>query len=320
MASVVVSAQYELPHHIWVEPSVLDASFDTFIGPVRATIYTPRRTEPTGVTIHPDLVDVPDDAWPDEDRWTTNYATFARAPMTALQRIGLELREDGRAIPQQPHHVNQPNYVAIRDVAADCMEQWFLRVADWVSVVTGQDIDHRHPVYDATTIGAGLQVWGHDSWETCGLRIMTPSPTALSLDDFQAIMGRVAELVEPPVEAQLPRDSIAAHRRHDLRKAVLDAATAVEVCLIRRISAAEIALGENCPGRGLGSRSRWLAARDPGYREPDGLTELADLRNEVIHAGASPTDSWGVGAMVQTAIDFGEAYGRPRDPRAVSTL
>lgn len=49
----VVSAEYELPHHIWVEYPALGSRFDTCIGAVRATVVTPPLAAPPRIAVIP---------------------------------------------------------------------------------------------------------------------------------------------------------------------------------------------------------------------------------------------------------------------------
>src|SRR4051812_37871935 len=98
--NAVVYAAYDLPHHIWVTYPVLDQTFETFIGPVAAKIYTPRRIGPSDLTTAPTLPCVPRTAWDPATQWTTTYAGFGTDNKTALRRIALELRQGARPIPE----------------------------------------------------------------------------------------------------------------------------------------------------------------------------------------------------------------------------
>lgn len=322
MTTVTVSAQYELPHHIWVDYSVVGSTFDTYIGPVHARIKVPHWVQPSDPPVHPNLHGVPEKAWNTEDPWATKYAGFGTDNKTALRRIGLELSERGRPIPAWHPYPENPIHTAqqvakIGGLTAACMTDWFTRVADWAEIVTGEDINHRHPIYDATTIGPGFEYWDGTKWQTGGFRAMTPTPVALTQVSFQAILDRVADFVEPPVELQLARDSIAAVRREDPRKAILDAATAVEVCIIRLVAATERATGKRCKGKdagGITPRSKWLELHNPDYAPHPKLSDLTRARNKVIHAGESAALDAATD-IVRTALTVVEEHGRPRDPR-----
>lgn len=318
---VTVPAQYQLPHHIWVDYSVIGHTFHTYIGPVRAKIIMPLRTNSsTDLTAHPHVPGAPDEAWSTEDQWSTTYAAFGTDNKTALRRIALELSEEGRPIPAYRPYPAKPTHPAqqvakLGTYTAACVEEWFKRVADWTSVVTGEDVNHRHPIYNATTIGPGFSYWAGSKWEDGGFRAMMPEPRALTRISLQAILDRVAEHEEPPIEHQLTRDSVAAFRRDDPRKAVLDAATAVEICLIRLVQDTEHATGTKCKDtKGLIPRSNWLESNASAYTADPGLKKLAKIRNAVIHAGESVTID-DADDIVRTAIAIVEEHGRSRDPR-----
>lgn len=317
---MILSAQYALPHHIWVEMDALDCRYETYIGPVRATVVTPPRVGPSDLTISPTLVGVPDEAWAVEPgsevpQWSTTYASFGTDNATGLRRIGLELREDDREVWESPQHRGQHWTAKIADVTANCIANWFLQVENWVSVVTGEDINHRQPVYDSNSIGPGLLTWRHGRWSNGGFRISTPTPNPLSQNLLRAILERVGDGDQPPIEHQLWRDSRAALVRGDTRKAVLDAATAVEVCLIDLVAKTEASTGEKHKGRrGLINRSDWVASRVEDYTPHPELKQLADLRNNTIHAGGPATYDQACSG-VRVAIATVMKHGKSPDPR-----
>ncbi len=319
----VVSAQYRLPHHLWVDYSVIGSTFDTYIGPIRVKIITPTRSSSSvAETVRPDVSGVPDDAWSPADEWSKTYAGFGTDNKTALLRIGLELSEGARTIPSYLPYPENPETEAQRSekigsITAACMDEWFTRIAEWTSVVTGEDVNPRHPVFDATVIGGGFEYWSGSSWQGGGFRFTMPEPRALTSLSLQAILDRVADFERPPLEHLLICDSVGAIRREDPRKAVLDAATAVEVCLIRLVDEVEKSTGVGCKGkdsRGLIPRSRWLEGNSASYAAEPGLAKLADARNGVIHAGDSPSHDE-VNQIVRTAIAIVGQHGRSPDPR-----
>jgi hypothetical protein len=318
--SAVVYAEYELPHHIWVTHSVLDRTFETFIGPVAAKIYTPRRTGAPDATTAPMLPGVPAEAWDPAAQWTTTYAGFGTDNKTALRRIALELRESGRPVPElYPLHATDP-HLKIQHVIENYMDEWFERVADWVTVITGEDVNPRQPVYDASPHARGLRTRSAGGWRYGGIRITTPTPPAVTDVALIAILDRVASSDQPPVEHQLRRDAIQAFVRADFRKAALDAATAVEVCLIQAIEQTERNTGQQITreerrnrDRGIVSRSNWLTKNKTGYQAHHGLKELAALRNSVIHNGAD-ADRNTARRVVETATSIVDQLGRSRDP------
>ncbi|WP_287162927.1 hypothetical protein [Rhodococcus sp. (in: high G+C Gram-positive bacteria)] len=181
--------------------------------------------------------------------------------------------------------------------------------------MTGEDINHRQPVYDSNSIGPGLLTWRHGRWSNGGFRISTPTPNPLSQNLLRAILERVGDGDQPPIEHQLWRDSRAALVRGDTRKAVLDAATAVEVCLIDLVAKTEASTGEKYKGRrGLINRSAWVASRVEDYTPHPELKQLADLRNNTIHAGGPATYDQACSG-VRVAIATVMKHGKSPDPR-----
>ena len=320
-APAVVYADYELPHHIWVTYSVLDRTFETFIGPVAAKIYTPRPTGAPEATTAPMVPGVPSEAWDPATQWTTTYAGFGTENKTALRRIALELREEERTVPElYPLHATDP-HLKIQHVVENYMDEWFEHVVDWVTVITGEDINPRQPVYDGNPHARGLRTWSDHGWQPGGFRITTPRPLAITDVALIAILDRVASSDRPPLEHQLRRDANQAFVRADFRKAALDAATAVEVCLIHAIEETARNTGQQIPreerrkrDRGIISRSNWLTENKTGYQAHDGLKELADLRNGVIHNGAD-ADRDTARRVVETANAIVDSLGGSPDPR-----
>ncbi|MGW5384018.1 hypothetical protein [Nocardia sp. NPDC003963] len=313
---LIVPAEYELPHHLWVDYDVLGSRFETNIGPVRATVVTPPdpRTSTYAELQSPDLPGVPPSAWEPDTPWTTKYASSGTRNATALRRIGLELREDGHRLSPMAGYAQDEK---IFYHATNWIAYWFAQVENWASVITGDDINHRQPTYSANTNGPGLRMWRSGQWQDGGFRLTTPHHTPIPAEFFRAILERVADGEQPPVEHQLWRDSRAALIRGDHRKAVLDAATAVESCLIAEIAEVESQTGLNYPvkrGRGLKSRSEWLEKQTSHYHPHPDLPLLADCRNEVIHAGG-PVEYEAASTAVEVAITTVLAYGRSYDPR-----
>ncbi|WP_157121742.1 SbcC/MukB-like Walker B domain-containing protein [Nocardia miyunensis] len=101
-----MSAEYQLPRHIWVDYDVLDSRFESYIGPVRATVVTPPdpRASSDLPQLAPALPGVPASAWNADVQWTHRYASVGTANATALQRIGLELRLGERPLPPAYGH------------------------------------------------------------------------------------------------------------------------------------------------------------------------------------------------------------------------
>lgn len=119
----------------------------------------------------------------------------------------------------------------------------------------------------------------------------------------------------PPTEEILSRDARAAHRRGALRRAILDAATALEIALGRHVRT-------NIERLKPGDRDRIGRPRRPptlgdyiatnadlALAVPaDKLKQVSKFRNDAAHRGEEP-GHWDTGMVVQTTIDFLAAHG-----------
>lgn len=128
------------------------------------------------------------------------------------------------------------------------------------------------------------------------------------------VMAAVRDGQEAPLEELLSRDARAAHARGFNRRAVIDAATAVEVLLAREVASR----AEELP-----AAQRNRLDRKPTFgtfidiAEVSGLkfalpfAHLRDLnkaRVEAVHHGQGPS-AWDTANLVQIAIDFLGAHG-----------
>jgi hypothetical protein len=115
----------------------------------------------------------------------------------------------------------------------------------------------------------------------------------------------------------LSRDSRAAHRRYANRRAIIDAATALEIVLGRHVRNHADQLPERQRGR-ISERTALgdyiSIAEHSGLQlavPVDRLRWLNNLRNDAAHRGAAP-GHWEPGAAVKAMIDFLSAHGRLR--------
>jgi hypothetical protein len=109
---------------------------------------------------------------------------------------------------------------------AQYINKWFNDVRTWTEVLTGQDLDPNHRVYDAEAVGAGLTFIEPPHDGALALTLTTPRVRPLRAQEWAAILGLVRDGSEPPLEWVLSRDARAAHRRTAHRRAIIDAATA----------------------------------------------------------------------------------------------
>ena len=137
---------------------------------------------------------------------------------------------------------------------------------------------------------------------------------AIRFSDFSAI-GRPDNAAL--TVAWLSRDSRAAQRRNANRRAIIDAATALEIALGRHVRGLADQLPET-QRRRISERTALgdyiSIAEHSGLQlavPVDRLRWLNNLRNDAAHRGAAP-GNWKAGEAVQVMIDFLGAHGRFR--------
>jgi hypothetical protein len=162
--------------------------------------------------------------------WVQRYSASipqSLEPATALHRIAVT-------------DVDGPTY---RDRAwftpdaqlAEYINRWFDEVRTWVEILSGQDLDPNHRVYDAEPVGAGLTFIEPPHDRALGVTLTTPHVLPLRAQEWEVILGLVPDGKEPPLEEVLSRDPRAAQRRNANRRAIIDATTALEIVLGRHV-------------------------------------------------------------------------------------
>lgn len=305
-----VRAVFELPVPIWVMCDALDVTYSTGYGNLRFRVVMPQNRPPFGGPPEIPGIDSPND---EQIMWTQEYAATIPAclePAIALQRIAVTDVE-GPAYEEKPWFTPDAQL-------AEFMNRWFDQVRTWVEIFTGQDLDPNHRVYDAELVGAGLTfIEPPLSGAVAGMRITTPHILPLSANRWEAIMGLVRDGSEAPLEEVLSRDARAAHRRHSNRRAVIDAATALEIVLGRHVRSVASQLPVKQRNR-ISARSAlgdYISIAEHSHLQiavPIAqLSWVNRLRNDAAHRGMSPNDS-DTGDAVQIMIEFLGAHGRIR--------
>ena len=339
-----VIALYELPRPIWVDYEVLGSRLPTRIGPALATVCAPTRISPAGQIGPPVLTGLPDDAltacvgerpprldaYPDfadtiDPVWATEYAATHPGRATALRVVGLELSED----PAAPLHNDTKAAIGdaelaqrytkysvteqrVPDRVAQDITGWFARLAEWLSVLTGQDLEHRHQLYDAQRIAPGFRTRIADRWQPSASSYNVPNVRPATLEEWSNALAHIGELKRPPLEWQLLLQAALAYDRGYLRRAVLDSATAVEICLARLVDTSASTSSRPSPGRD--AFSNWLKKHDRSrYAEDADFATLRNLRNKAIHNGAEP-DYAEARKAVDCAQKIAHEHGSPRRP------
>lgn len=305
-----VSAIFELPVHIWVMCDALAAKYPTGYGELRFSVVLPTDQPPLG-----GAPDVPGTAsrtelTGDQVVWAQEYAAFipeSLRPATALHRVAMTA-VDG------PVYDDHRSWLTPDNQLARYVNRWFDDVRTWVEIVTGQDLDPNHRVYDAEFDGDGLTFIKPSHDGAVGITVTTPHVRPLRAQEWAFILGLVRDGKQPPLEEVLSRDARAAHRRDANRRAIIDAATALEIALGRHVRSVADQLPPTQRQR-ISERTAlgdYIAiAEHSGLQlavPVDRLRWLSHLRNDAAHRGAAPSH-WDAGDAVQVMIDFLSAHG-----------
>lgn len=229
--------------------------------------------------------------------------------------------------PKEGHFAAERCYVRVKvESAADELEEkskrlaylirfWFYRTVDWIEVLTGQDLyEHERPYNERDNRPYGsLYLHDGDNYTDVTHRDgmwMSPWPVDESLtpERWRFSLKKASEHERPPLELLVMRDANQALMREHFRKAVVDAGSAVEIALTRRIREKlatkneahvieELLRSHPTLGRRLG------LARKLGLDLPeDAHEELVEPRNRTVHRGETP-DSLTAMAAVHVAGD-----------------
>lgn len=287
-ASEAVTAIYELPVPIWVSSAALGRAYPSGYGTVKFDVVMPQDRGPLGDVPVFDGIEVPDSLDGELVVWTTEYAADVPEefqPATALHRIVITAVE---APPDAARSWRGPD-----DQLGGVIKFWFDQVRSWAEILTGQDLDPNHRVYDAETAGAGLTFIAPPREDDLGLVLTTRIIKPVSAAEWQGILAAVRDAKEPPLERLLIRDANAAFARGFYRRAVIDAAAALELSLVRvldeRIEDLPVPQRRRLGGATLG---RYIdIAKASGFEFDvtfDDLKRLNLARNDAVHRAQAP--------------------------------
>ncbi len=306
-----VTAAYELPVPIWVTGATLGKTYPSGVAPVMFDVVMPKNEGPFGappeveVTFPPTSPEAP-------IVWAQEYGAFipeSLRPATAVHRIVIS----GVKAPVDTDRT----WRTADQQLGETIGSWFDRVRSWVEVITGQDLDPSHRVYDAEFVGDGLTFIVPPHEGSLGLVASTPRIRPISGEEWATVLAAVRDGREPPLEELLSRDARAAQRRGYYRRAAIDAATAIEVVLSRTLAG----LANELPER---QRSRLANTPMLGtlidIAEKSGIqfkVTIDDLRNlnrhriDAVHHGRSP-DALSLSQLLRTMITFLGGHGSVR--------
>lgn len=305
-----VTAIYELPVPIWVTGTVLGETFPSGYGKLRFEVAMPQDQPPVGGAPAIDGVMIPTELSDGElVAWTTEYVANipeVLQPATALRRIVITAVE----APTDPVR----SWRGPDQQLGELVGFWFNQVRTWAEIFTGQDLDPGHRVFDAETIGAGLTFIEPPHEGDLGIRLTTRDIRPVSADEWQWILAAVRDDVEPPVVELLIRDARAAFARGFYRRAIIDAAAALEIALVHTLDDRIEELPEKQRGR-LDNRPSLgvyiSIAEISGFEFEvtfEELRRLVDSRNDAAHRVQAP-NFLKTHDLLRIATDFLGSHG-----------
>lgn len=302
--SETVTAIYELPVAIWVSCAALDKTYPSGYSRVQFAVVMPQERSPVGSPPMIEGIEIPESLDGELIEWTTEYAALIPQelqPATALRRIVI-------TAVKAPSDTVESWRGPDRQLG-DCIAFWFDQVRSWVEIFTAQDLDPGHRVYDAETVGAGLTFIAPPHEGTLGVRLTTRPIQPVSRDELQWILAAVRDGREPPLECLLIRDANAAFARGFYRRAIIDAAAALEIALVRFLGERIEELPEkqrqrleNRPTLGVSIS----IAKVSGFKFEmpfEDLRRLNEARNDAVHR-AQASDYIGTFLLLRVAGDF----------------
>ncbi|GAA3525095.1 hypothetical protein GCM10022234_22540 [Aeromicrobium panaciterrae] len=197
-----VTTIYALPVPVWVTCETLGGTYPTGYGKVRFDIVMPQDAPPTGAAPIVSGVEIPDPRDGELSQWTCKYGAFipeSLKPATTLQRVVVTNVE-------APDDVTRSWNTADLQLA-EVINDWFDRVRTWAEILTGQDLDPSHRVYDAEISGTGLTFIVPPHEGSLGMTLTAPSIRPVRPEEWQRILELVRDDTEPPLEELLSRDA-----------------------------------------------------------------------------------------------------------------
>lgn len=319
MSTSELAGVYNLPVPIWVAHETFGTSSMTAFRGLPFEVRMPVRAmiEDQDVVSPPDLPGVSsDDEKLAASPWAMNYAAEPTAPSMALCRVGLICQVNENNAARSRFGDGAAASFRVGDALAQRIESWFDELRSWTEVVTGQDLDFRHPVADAEDPAEGLLLAHPTGLRSSGLgRFTTRVVRPVTLAEWTKILKLVAAGQRPPTEHLLMRNAHAALARDMARRAVLESATATEIVLNRVLKRTADGMPTATRSkflkkqRTLGSLMNDLKGEGVVLNQPwDNLAGLASLRNAAIHEGAEP-DHLEALVGVSSAAQLVSSYG-----------
>lgn len=299
MAKRQVFGHIELPSELYVAEDALGTSHVVRLEDFELTIRLPRidKTRDTSTIALTDPMPNETNVWRFGDRAGWGYCGFVLQPDGSRHSFASHVRAVGLEAMVEADALEEPPALASR--MGRQFDVWLALFYEWLELwsvlrIRQRDVEPMHSrgqVFDHITDPPATTGWSGP----LGMLYLYPAETALSGAMVKAAAERASAAEQPP-----PQWSLYARARRitDTRQAVIEAATASEVAMIRavhgRFSASSptardlIIHGTN----GVVGLINLLEAYD-GTTRADSLAgrvkgQLAGLRNAAVHRGQTP--------------------------------
>lgn len=175
------------------------------------------------------------------------------------------------------------------------IDGWFESMRAWIEVAKDQDANPENPVTTGRIQGDGLHVFTIEGkvislpTTPTNLTVVLNSSEQVSLPLLRKIVTQVNNEIVPSDAHLLLRDSRAAIRRQQFRRAVIDAGSATEITLADFNNKVThiVPNGRSLPTLGWYVRQPAIIS---GANLPNNIiSNLVDIRNNAIHQNRTPT-------------------------------
>jgi hypothetical protein len=310
-AAVTIIGSYRLPAQIGVSAGCLGKSLRIELGGHTGRVRLPRVTwgndlpsilapvvDPAAQSRLEWVADNSDDGtrdpswWGTVPGWNINTRKIQGAFLSAIV-CEFRIPSDAVTYGEYLHGRGQPQGSVI-DTLFDHVDSWFDCLRTWVEAVGDQDADPSYPIRSVLTPGDGLQVFTKDG-DTVSIpryanrsQVFVRDVKLLTLPLLRKLAAHANSQTFPSDAHLLLRDGRAQWRRGHMRRAVIDAGSAVEVVLAaynQRVTKV------NTRKATLGWYVNQPAIAASASLPPATQTVIVDVRNAAIHENRPPTGS-----------------------------
>ncbi|PRB12207.1 hypothetical protein [Microbacterium sp. MYb62] len=195
-------------------------------------------------------------------------------------------------------------------------DAWLSRLSNWIECLARQQVSSRDDtkLRQRRTLDKVLWIEAGGSSQLLDIGsagwFRYDAVDAMTAEGMANVLRLAADDTTPDLAWQLLRDAHHAHGYGEHRRAVVDAASAVEIGCTRWLERRLVGLEEDVAALILGARvtlgPKLGQAKSLGLDVPDDVHELLSLRNQAIHRGAAPNRE----ATARTLATAREALNR----------